>query len=105
MAFTDEFPDGTITGARFIYDDYEATETVAKNTIALAAGDELRFICRYYDYNGKYNNTFYLGDPLVLDSPDVEIMNMKLDVDAGKTKATYVFTDMYQQQYWSPVCK
>ncbi|MCR5300849.1 MAG: peptidase C11 [Lachnospiraceae bacterium] len=105
LAFTDEFPDGTITGARFIYDDDEATETVAKNTIALAAGDELRFICRYYDYNGKYNNTFYLGDPLVLDSPDVEIMNMKLDVDAGKAKATYVFTDMYQQQYWSPVCK
>ena len=101
LAFTDQFPDGKITGARYVYDDDEATETVAKNTIALSAGDELRFICRYYDYNGKYNNTYYLGDPLVLSSPDVTIRNMELDT--GSARATYVFTDMYQQQYWSPV--
>ncbi len=101
LAFTDEFPDGTITGARYIYDDEGETETVAKNTIALSAGDELKFICRYYDYNGKYNNTYYLGDPLVLDSPDVVIRNMELDTN--EAKATFVFTDMYQQQYWSPV--
>ena len=74
---------------------------MAKNTIALSAGDELKFICRYYDYNGKYNNTYYLGDPLVLDSPDVVIRNMELDTN--EAKATFVFTDMYQQQYWSPV--
>ena len=40
LAFTDKDPDGTITGARYIYDDEQDTvDTIAKNTIALSAGD------------------------------------------------------------------
>ncbi len=100
LAFTDKFPDGTITGARYVYDD-GSTETVAKNTIALSPGDKLEFTCRYYDYNGNYKDTFYLGDPLVLDSSDITIANMS--IGDAKALATYVFTDMYQQQYWSSV--
>ncbi len=101
LAFTDKYPEGKITGARYVYDDDNETEAIAKNTVALSAGDKLEFICKYYDYNGKYNNTFYLGEPMILDSPDVTIGNIDIgDVDA---KATYVFTDLYQQQYWSPV--
>lgn len=100
LAFTDKFPDGAITGARFIYDD-GSTETVAKNTIALSPGDKLEFTCRYYDYNGNYKDTFYIGDPLVLDSSDITIANMS--IGDAKALATYVFTDMYQQQYWSSV--
>ncbi|MBO4266709.1 MAG: peptidase C11 [Lachnospiraceae bacterium] len=102
LAFTDKFPDGTITGARYIYDD-GTTETVAKNMIALSAGDKLEFTCRYYDYNGNYKDTFYLGDPLVLDSSDITIANMS--IGDAKALPTYVFTDMYQQQYWSSVVK
>ncbi|MCR5474600.1 MAG: peptidase C11 [Lachnospiraceae bacterium] len=104
LTFSDQFPDGTITGARYVYDDEpDEVDTVAKNTVALSAGDKLEFICRYYDYNGNYKDTFYLGDPLILDSPDVQIANISLG--NAKAKATYVFTDMYQQQYWSPVVK
>ena len=99
IAFSDKNPDGEITGARYVYDDAE-TETVAKNTIALSAGDKIEFVCRFYDYDGKYNNTYLLGDPIVLDSPDVQIANIK--IGNGKPVVTYVFTDMYQQQYWSP---
>ena len=102
LAFTDEFPDGKITGARYVYED-GTTDTVAKNTIALSAGDKLEFICRYYDYNGNYKDTFYLGEPLILDSEDIEIGNM--DIGNAKAKVTYLFTDMYQQQYWSPVIR
>lgn len=102
LMFSDQFPDGTITGARYVYDDMpDEQQTVAKNTIALQAGDKLEFVCRYYDYDGNYKDTFYLGDPLILESPDIEIRNISLG-DA-KSKVTYVFTDMYQQQYWSPV--
>ena len=100
IAFSDQFPDGKITGARFIYDD-GTTQTVAKNTIALDAGDKLEFTCKYYDYNGKYQDTYYMGDPLVLDSPEITIGNM--DIGNEKALVTYVFTDKYQQQYWSPV--
>ncbi len=100
LTFTDEYPDGIISGARYVYDDNE-TDTVAKNTIALSPGDRLDFVCRYYDYDGNYIDSFKFGDTLVLDSEQVDIRNMKV-VD-GEPLATYKFTDMYQQQYWSPV--
>jgi len=100
LTFTDEFPDGIISGARYVYENDE-TDTVAKNTVALSAGDTLDFVCRYYDYNGNYKDSYKFGEPLVLDSPDVEIRNIK--IADGESIATYKFTDMYQQEHWSPV--
>ena len=98
ITFSDEFPDGMITGARYIYDD--ETETVAKNTIALSPGDRLDFICKYYDYEGNYKDTYKFGEQLVLDSSDITIRNIK--IADGKPVVTYKFTDMYQQESWSP---
>ncbi len=100
ITFTDEFPDGIISGARYVYDNAE-TETVAKNTIALSPGDRIDFVCRYYDYDGKYLDSYKFGEPLILDSTDVDIRNIK--IADGEPLAAYKFTDMYQQQYWSPV--
>ena len=100
LTFTDEFPDGIISGARYVYEDGE-TDTVAKNTIALSAGDRLDFVCRYYDRQGNYKDSYMFGEPLVLDSPDVDIRNIKI-TDANPL-VTYKFTDKYQQEYWSPV--
>ncbi len=100
ITFTDEYPDGIISGARYVYDNAE-TDTVAKNTIALSAGDRLDFVCRYYDYNGKYLDSYVFGTPLILETPTPDIRNIK--IADGKPLATYKFTDMYQQQYWSPV--
>ena len=100
LTFTDEFPDGIISGARYVYEDGE-TDTVAKNTIALSAGDRLDFVCRYYDYQGHYKDSYMFGEPLVLDSPDVDIRNIKFT--DGTPLVTYKFTDLYQQEYWSPV--
>ena len=100
LTFTDEYPDGIISGARYYYENNE-TDTVAKNTIALSAGDTIDFVCRYYDYNGNYKDSYKFGTQLVLDSPEVEIRNIK--IADGRPVASYRFTDMYQQQYWSSV--
>ena len=100
LTFTDEYPDGIISGARYVYEDGE-TDTVAKNTIALSEGDVLDFVCRYYDYDGKYIDSYKFGEPLVLDSGEPDIRNIR--IADGKPLATYKFTDMYQQEYWSPV--
>ncbi len=102
LTFTDQFPDGIISGARYFYENGE-TDTVAKNTIALKAGDRLDFVCRYYDYDGNYEDSYKFGDPLILDSPDVDIKNIKISEEDGEAIATYKFTDMYQQERWSSV--
>ena len=100
VSFNSDNPNGTITGARYVYAD-GSTDAVAKNLVAPKSGDTIEFICDYYDYDGNYKNSYYLGEPLILDSDEFVIGNLSIgDVNA---RVTYVFTDLYQQQYWSPV--
>ena len=102
LTFSDVNPKGAVTGARYVYTDGQ-TEAVAKNLEALKKGDKIEFICDYYDYDGNYKDSYYLGEPMILDSDELLIGNM--DIGNAKAKVTYVFTDIYQQQYFSPVVK
>ena len=76
LIFSDQFPDGMISGARAYYENGE-TSTVAKSMIALKAGD-------------------------VIDSPDVDIKNIRISEEDGKALAAFKFTDIYHQESWSP---
>ena len=91
-------PRGTITGARSAYVNGE-TETVAKSLTELEEGDVLQFLCNYYDYDGQFQNSYYLGEPMTVGSV-MEISNV--DVGDGPKSVTYCFTDIYQQHYWTP---
>ena len=99
LVFDQENPYGYIAGAEPVYLNGE-TDTQAKNLVGIGEGDRIQFVCSYYDYRGNYQDTFYLGDPIVLGS-EVEIGNTY--VDAGKCRLTYCLTDIYQQHYWTPV--
>ena len=91
-------PRGTITGARYVYQDNE-TETVAKSLITLEQGDQLDFICDYYRYDGTYVDSYLLGEPMIV-AGTPKLSNV--DVGEGTVKVTYRFTDIYQQHYWTP---
>ncbi len=98
ILFDDEHPYGIISGASPVYAGGE-TEAVAKNLIRIGAGDELQFICEYYDYQGNYQDTFLLGEPVVL-GKETEIANTP--IGDAPMRVTYCFTDYYQQRYWTP---
>ena len=97
LVFDDDRPKGYIAGARYVYKGGE-TDTVAKSTVAVGRGDQLDFLCDYYSYDGTYQDSYYLGDPMVL-KDDIEIGNVDI---GGKAKVTYKLTDIYQQSYWTP---
>lgn len=99
ITFDDSYPNGYITGAKYIYDD-ATSETSAKEMFGLSSGDKLDFICDYYDYNGKFSDTYYLGEQMVL-SDTIELGRMY--IDSKKVNATFLFTDIYNQDYWTPV--
>ena len=99
IAFDSEHPSGYIAGATTVYTD-EETETVAKNLVAAGEGDELEFICDYYDYDGNYTDSYLLGEKVVLGS-EPEIRNVT--IRGGKLLPTYRFTDIYQNTFWTPV--
>ena len=128
LVFNEENPDGYVAGVRRVYADGE-TETVAKvivnsagNSIAshtsgdsiifdgssevseifaLQKGDRIDFICDYYSYSGEYLDSYIFGDSLVV-SGDLEISYVYLP-DISRANAVYRFTDLYGQNYWTPV--
>lgn len=102
LIFDSENPDGYIAGAVTDYKNGE-TETVAKSMTELKNGDKIDFICDFYSYDGEYQDSYYLGDTLIY-SDDMKISNT--DVGSGEIRLMYLFTDIYNQQYWSePIIK
>ena len=109
---------GTLTGIRSVYADGE-TENLPKTLTVpggeidledtsdadaetqirlLQPGDRLDFLCDYYRYDGSYENTYRLGETLVI-GDSITIANAELPT--GKILMTYRFTDLYQQHYWT----
>ncbi|MBO4477956.1 MAG: peptidase C11 [Lachnospiraceae bacterium] len=99
-----EFPDGNapgrVVGVLRDYQDGE-TEAIAKSELSLQKGDRLDFVCDYYTYDGEYEDSYMFGDPMIVEDPS----NLKVTdymIEGRTVKITYVFTDMYQQEYWTP---
>lgn len=97
LVFDNANPYGYISGARPVYED--ETETVAKGLTEINVGDTLDFICDYYSYEGEYQDSYFLGEQITV-TEHMEISNV--DVGEGKVRVTYRFTDIYNQQYWTP---
>lgn len=87
-----------IAGARTEYVEGE-TETVAKGMEELQVGDTLDFICDYYSYEGEFIDSYFLGEQMTVTAG---MLISNVDVGEGDVKVTYRFTDIYNQQYWTP---
>ena len=97
LVFDNDNPYGYIAGARTVYADGE-TDTQAKGLTELAVGDTLDFICDYYGYDGSYQDSYFLGDQMTV-TEEMEISNV--DIGREAVCATYRFTDLYNQHYWT----
>ena len=97
VEFTDANPYGAVVGVRRVYKNGE-TATIAKTMETVQVGDVIDFICDYYSYDGEYLDSYMLGDPLVVEG---ELVISDVYVDASAARLTYLFTDIYNQQYWS----
>ena len=98
LTFDNDHPYGYIAGARSVYAE-GTTETVAKNVTELEPGDEIDFVCDYYAYDGTYQDSYLFGDAWTYRA-DAEISNVYIHAD--RANATYRFTDIYGQNYWTP---
>lgn len=99
LVFDNKNPYGYVAGARTVYKNGE-TDTVAKSMIELSDGDEIDFICDYYSYNGKYLDSYYLGERMTVNG-DLQISYVEIGTD--NAQATYRLTDIYNQHYWTSV--
>lgn len=108
IIFDGKHPDGYIAGARYDYTD-ELAEMgdnvkdvsdmpVAKGVTELKEGAKLDFICDYYDYDENYQGSYMLGDQITY-SDDLLCSYESVE---SKSKISYVLTDMYGSEYWTP---
>ena len=118
LVVLDSEGEGSIAGVRMVYADGE-TETVAKSLTeageevdlknpgavpaeesvrTLRSGDTLEFLCDCYRYDGSYEDSFLLGEPMVVKG-ECEIYDAYLP--EGSYLVLYRFTDIYGQHYWS----
>ena len=92
-----------VTGARFVYADGE-TETVAKADTMLQMGDVIEPICDRYDYEGNYEDTYRLG-PAITYNGSLTVSDVTLNPDDGAPVASYVLTDRFAMEHWTPAIR
>ena len=102
LEFTSENPYGAVLGAQY---DYEATttDTIMKGLVDIVAGDKIDFLCDYYNYDGSFNDSYYLGEQMTA-TGSWEIGNAPLG-DGVYWQMCYRITDLYGGQYWTPTVK
>ncbi|MBQ0059115.1 MAG: peptidase C11, partial [Lachnospiraceae bacterium] len=99
VTFTSENEDGVVLGARKCY-DADTTLTVSKGLIPIEDGDEIQFICDYYNYNGTFEDGYRMDTTITVDG-DLTISNVYLD-DPENVVATYRISDIFNNHYWMP---
>lgn len=120
IIFDNEHPSGYIAGARYDYTDdidgfgTEAIEDesgvsgngakdvsdmpVAKAMTEIEEGTKIDFICDFYDYDENYQDSYMLGDQWTYSKNAV----LSYEDVGAKTRITYLLTDMYNSEYWTP---
>jgi hypothetical protein len=99
IVFDNDHPSGYVQGYRYTYDP-SVTETVAKDAEELQEGDKIDFLCDYYSYDGTYQDSYMIGDQLTV-SGELRVSDVLLSDE--KVNATYMFVDVYNQEYWTEV--
>ena len=97
IVFDNDHPKGFVAGAQTVYED-EKIEVLAKNLTEIADGDVLTFICDYYSYDGKYQDSYRMPKPVTVNG-DLTVSDVLLP--EGKVRLTYRLTDIYNQAYWT----
>ncbi len=98
VIFDDAEPGGYVAGAQPVYADGE-TETVARGLYELEDGMTLQFVCDFYSYDGEYQDSYPLADPVTV-SGALTVSDTRFPA-GSKLLIFYRFTDLYDQHYWT----
>ena len=101
LVFDSEHENGYVSGALSDYDKDDEIDVVGKEVTELAAGDVIEPICDLYNYDGTYEDTYYLGNPLEISESADDLKISDTLLGEGTSLVTYRFTDMYGANHWT----
>lgn len=101
IVFDNDNPGGYVAGAvtDYSHESTVPTEASAKSTVGLNIGDKIQFVCDYYDYNFRYDDSYMFGNEITV-GKDLKVSDVTLD-DLDMV-ITYRLVDIYQREYWLP---
>lgn len=99
VEFTDENPDGTILGAQYIYPD----KTEGKGLHPVTAGTTVQLLTDYYDYDGNYQDSYYLSEPIEVGEDGLNLSTY--EIIGQNLLFGYQLKDIYQATYYTPMTK
>ncbi|MEX1378290.1 MAG: clostripain-related cysteine peptidase [Eubacteriales bacterium] len=95
LVFDSKKDSGEVLGARLVYSD----GSIAKGVIPIEDGDVIDFICDYYTYDEEFNDSYLLGDQMIV-SGEIQVRDM--EIEQSSYLVTYMLTDIYNNSYWTP---
>ena len=101
LVFDSENENGYVSGALSDYSKDDEIDVVGKEVTELVAGDVIEPLCDLYSYDGNYEDTYYLGNPLEIRESAAELKISDTELGQGTSLVTYRFTDMYGAQHWT----
>ena len=104
LIFDSENEDGYVAGVTYDYVNGE-TDTVAKNLTELSEGDKLEYICDCYTYDKTYTDTYFLGEPVIVEGSMEDMHISNRNVGDGEILVSFRFTDIYGEEHWSQSLK
>ncbi len=105
LVFDNENEKGYVAGALSDYSDDEEIDVVGKEITELVAGDVIEPICDVYNYDGTYEDSYYLGDPITISNSAADLVLSDTALGNGTAIVTYRFTDLYGANYWTQPIK
>ncbi len=98
LCWDSEHDGGYVLGYRDGDDDFSTPGLAERSVRNFIKGDKIQFLCDYYDYEGNYDDEYFYGDPIVVES-ELEVSYEDLGEDPIDVCAH--FLDIYGNEYWS----
>ncbi len=99
VVWDDKNPDGAVIGARPVT-DYGNNTIETRRLIELEYGDVIEFVFDYYTYDGEYEDSYIIGDPMIVEDPN-DITVSYSEVGDGEFYVYYKITDIYNNEYYT----
>ena len=101
LVFDSEHENGYVSGALSDYSKDDEIDVVGKEVTELAAGDVIEPLCDLYNYDGTYEDTYYIGKPIEINESADDLKISDTPLGEGASLVTYRFTDMYGANHWT----
>ena len=101
LVFDSEHENGYVSGALSDYSKDDEIDVVGKEVTELAAGDVIEPLCDLYNYDGTYEDTYYIGNPIEINESADDLKISDTLLGEGTSLVTYRFTDMYGANHWT----